>query len=348
MWESKFGHPNSLVDFHTGVDLAREIDARYRKELEHAPEPKTRPRDDSDDEGAPKRRRSCLERLRNDVDGARPFLDVYDITLYVDSREKRKNDNHEADAIVGLLHQGAQAMSVKKAPLQVGDYLFIATPKHEQQYDTFWRDRGIVVGSCIERKCASDFHTTVKGKSHHRKQTLALSRCGVPATYVIEGDIDSLDVCALDKQDLHDEMARLEIQLGFTVHRSPSFEHTVRYLQGLDAYLRSDLRRKSVDDVLQNAMAYRDIVSSLGIDERQWDLKARFGAFLLHVPGVKNEYVAHILGRYPTFALLKRALDSHSLEEPLLTRVLVPGARRRADAKKIADFFVMRDYPVTG
>ena len=95
-------------------------------------------------------------------------------------------------------------------------------------------------------------------------------------------------------------------------------------------------------------MAYRDIVSSLGIDERQWDLKARFGAFLLHVPGVKNEYVAHILGRYPTFALLKRALDSHSLEEPLLTRVLVPGARRRADAKKIADFFVMRDYPVTG
>ena len=94
MWESKFGHPNSLVDFHAGVDLAREIDSRYRKELEHAPEPKTRPRDDSDDEGAPKRRRSCLERLRNDVDGARPFLDVYDITLYVDSREKRKNDNH--------------------------------------------------------------------------------------------------------------------------------------------------------------------------------------------------------------------------------------------------------------
>ena len=131
--EIKVRHPNSLVDFHAGVDLAREIDARYRKELEHAPEPKTRPRDDDEETGAPKRRRSCLERLRNDVDGARPFLDVYDITLYVDSREKRKNDNHEADAIVGLLHQGAQAMSVKKAPLQVGDYLFIATPKHEQQ-----------------------------------------------------------------------------------------------------------------------------------------------------------------------------------------------------------------------
>ena len=39
-------------------------------------------------------------------------------------------------------------------------------------------------------------------------------------------------------------------------------------------------------------------------------------AFLLHAPGVKNEYVAHILAKYPTFALLKRALDSHSLEEP--------------------------------
>ena len=59
-------------------------------------------------------------------------------------------------------------------------------------------------------------------------------------------------------------------------------------------------------------MAYRDIIQSLGIDEKQWDLKARFGAFLLHVPGVKNEYVAHILAKYPTFALLKRALDSHS------------------------------------
>ena len=116
-------------------------------------------------------------------------------------------------------------------------------------------------------------------------------------------------------------------------------------MHGLDAYLRSDLRRKSVDDVLANAMAYRDIIQSLGIDERQWDLRARFGAFLLHVPGVKNEYVAHILAKYPTFSLLKRALDSHGLEEPLLTRVLVPGSRRGADAKKIADFFVMRDYP---
>ena len=113
----------------------------------------------------------------------------------------------------------------------------------------------------------------------------------------------------------------------------------------MDAHLRDDVRRMTVDDVLKNAMAYRDIIQTLGIDEQQWDLRARFGAFLLHVPGVKNEYVAHILAKYPTFSLLKRALDSHGLEEPLLTRTLVPGSRRRADAKKIADFFVMRDYP---
>ena len=73
----------------------------------------------------------------------------------------------------------------------------------------------------------------------------------MPATYVIEGNIEELDICALDKQDLHDEMARLEIQLGFTVHRSPSLRAHRRYLQGLDAYLRDDLRRKTVDDVLQ-------------------------------------------------------------------------------------------------
>ena len=33
----------------SGVELARDVDARYRKELEHAQS--TRPRDDDDDEG---------------------------------------------------------------------------------------------------------------------------------------------------------------------------------------------------------------------------------------------------------------------------------------------------------
>ena len=84
---------------------------------------------------------------------------------------------------------------------------------------------------------------TVKGKSHHRKQTPALS--GVACTPPIEGDVDTLDVCALDKQDLHDEMARLEVQLGFTVHRSRGGrEHTVGPPARQDAYLRQDLRRK--------------------------------------------------------------------------------------------------------
>lgn len=333
-----------------GDVLARAIDERYRAELEYTPPTeRTRPRDDDEAPMGPKKRRSCLERLRNDVDGAKPFLDVYDVTLYVDSREKTKNDKHEADAIVGRLLQTENTIAVRKASLQVGDYLFIATPKNEQPYDGFWRDRGVVVGPCLERKCASDFHSTVKGKSHHRKQTLALSRCGVPASYIIEGDVDALDVAALDRQALHDEMARLEVELGFTVHRSPSFDHTVRYLQGLDAYLKSDLRAKTVDDVLASGVAaYRDVVASLGISEKDWDLRARFGTFLLHVPGVKKEYVGHILAKYPTFALLKRALDSHGLEEPLLARIIVPGARRRADAKKIADFFVQRDYPAAG
>ena len=60
---------------------------------------------------------------------------------------------------------------------------------------------------------------------------------------------------------------------------------------------------------------------------------------------MKAEYVEPILAIYPTFHALKAALDAHSPgEEPLLTRVLVPGARRKADAKRVADFFCAPDY----
>ena len=55
----------------SGVELARDVDARYRKELEHAPEPKARPRDDdSDDEDEDKDEdgsaRTLLRRLHMD------------------------------------------------------------------------------------------------------------------------------------------------------------------------------------------------------------------------------------------------------------------------------------------
>ena len=53
-----------------------------------------------------KRRRSCLERLRNDVDGARPFLDVYDITLYVDSRENERTTTTRPTPSLGCCIKG--------------------------------------------------------------------------------------------------------------------------------------------------------------------------------------------------------------------------------------------------
>ena len=53
---------------------------------------------------------------------------------------------------------------------------------------------------------------------------------------------------------------------------------------------------------------------------------------------VSNEYVAHILAKYPTFALLKRALIPVHWKESLLTRVLVPGVAAPRGR-------VMRDTP---
>ena len=77
---------------------------------------------------------------------------------------------------------------------------------------------------------------------------------------------------------------------------------------------------------------------------KSWPLASKFGAFLLHVPSVKPEYVAPLLEAYATPAALKAALDAHALEEPLLAKVLAPGKTRRADAARVAKFFTDPEY----
>ena len=253
----------------------------------------------------------------------------------------------EAEAIVGKLCLGEApvASAVRKEAVAVGDYLWLAVPKARAGDARAWRDAGVVVGPVVERKCVSDFRTTVKGGTHHAKQTLAMKRCGLPGIYVVEGCLESVEATA-DRARLHGEMARLELEDGFVVHRTDSFDGTARYLQTLDAVLTADLGRRSARDVLDgpDVAAYADVCAGVAVDEKHWPLSSKFGAFLLHVPSVKPEYVAPLLDAYATPAALKAALDAHALEEPLLSKVLAPGKTRRADAARVAKFFTDPEY----
>ena len=95
----------------------------------------------------------------------------------------------------------------------------------------------------------SDFHTNEGRPITGSRRWLCLGGVFV----CDEGDIDSLDVCALDKQDLHDEMARLEIQLGLRSMVAPlSYGATCKRVT-----LTPRSTKKSVDDVLQTRWLIR-------------------------------------------------------------------------------------------
>ena len=61
---------------------------------------------------------------------------------------------------------------------------------------------------------------------------------------------------------------------------------------------------------LYDVAAYADVCQGVDVDEKSWPLASKFGAFLLHVPSVKPEYVAPLLDAYATPAALKAALDA--------------------------------------
>lgn len=269
------------------------------------------------------------------------------VTFVVDAREKRKNGKNEGEAIVGKLMLGEGRLAhVEKQAIGIGDYLWIATPKTSRTDPRAWRDLGLVVGPVVERKCVSDFNTTVRGGTHHKKQTLGMLRSRMPATYLIEGAFDDI-TSPSERKVLFDEMARMEVEDGFVVHRSDSFDRTVDYLKHLDVLVRDRLATETVADVLRrdDVASYPDLLNSLNTDVSDWTLKSKFGVFLLHVPHCHQKYVKNILRVYPTPNALKAALDAHSLNEPLLTNILEPGHKRAADAKKIANFFTSDDYP---
>ena len=144
----------------------------------------------------------------------------------------------------------------------------------------------------------------------------------------------------------------MEVEDGFVVHRSESFERTVDYLKALDAAVRARLAGASVGAVLAGGggggapavAAYADVCRGVDVHVRDWDLRSKLGVFLLHVPGVKVDHVERVLAAYPTFAALKAALDRHGAAEPLLARVLEPGHVRSAVAKRVAAFFTAPDY----
>ncbi|KAJ8614527.1 hypothetical protein CTAYLR_000815 [Chrysophaeum taylorii] len=275
------------------------------------------------------------------------FDDEYDITLAVDSREKRQTCSNEADAMLGKLRDQHNLLRVTKKTLEVADYVWIATPRGQSLAD--WKRDCFVLGRAVERKIVSDFNSTVRGGTHHAKQRLRMLRSPLARLiYLVEGSIEDLP-SVQDRQRLLDEMSLLELRDGFTVHCTDHFNTTAAYLKALDDLVRAKVRGKTTAEVLAmpDVVPYDSILKSIDVDPSKWNLKKRWAVMLLHVPGLKQAHVESIIAAgYDAPVKLADALINHPpSEEPLLTRVLEPGKRRAKLAADVAHFFVDRDYP---
>lgn len=278
------------------------------------------------------------------------FNDDFDITLAVDSREKRQTASNEVDAMLGMLRDQHNLLRVTKKPLEVADYMWIATPRGQSLED--WRRGCLVLGRAIERKTVSDFNTTVRGGTHHSKQRLRMLRSPLTRLiYLVEGSIEDLP-SPTDRQRLLDEMSRLELCDGFTVHCSDHFNTTAAYLKALDDVVRRKVCGRSTAEVLAmpDVASYDSILKSIDVDPNTWNLKKRWAVMLLHVPGLKHYHAQSIIDAgYDTptklvDALIAHAAKTHNKLEPLLTRILEPGKRRVKLAGDVAHFFLDQDY----
>lgn len=278
------------------------------------------------------------------------FNDDYDITLAVDSREKIRTNRNEVEAMIVMLRDQHNLLRVTKKTLNVADYMWIATPRGQSLDD--WKRGCLVMGRCIERKVVEDFKGTVRDGTHHSKQRLRMLRSPLKRLiYIVEGSIEELQH-ANDRQLILDEMSRLELVDGFTVHCSETFNTTAAYLKALDDIVRQMVRGKTTAEVMAmpDVVPYDSIADSIDVDPTKWKLKRRWGIMLLHVPGLKQNHAESIADAYDTPAKLVQALIAHGAEtsaakpEPLLTRVLEPGKKRAKLAGDVARFFLDKEY----
>mmetsp|Transcript_26402 Transcript_26402/g.91098 ORF Transcript_26402/g.91098 Transcript_26402/m.91098 type:complete len:176 (-) Transcript_26402:83-610(-) len=170
-----------------------------------------------------------------------------------------------------------------------------------------------------------------------------MKRCPRP-TYLVEGEFDGFTDA--ERQECDFELSRLELLDDFVVHRSTNFDCSVAYLRALDDALRLALRNRNTRDVLGSfdARAYADVAGAIDVTPSKWPLWRRWALALMHVPGVSASQAENVVAAYDTPRKLIDALRSHAAAEPLLTRVLEPGRKLAAQAKRIAAFFLDDEY----
>lgn len=260
----------------------------------------------------------------------------YEIVLCIDSRERISNDFSKDNraAFASALQKQGVLVDVRTLPL--GDFVWIAreldSPRcgdNPSQLSSMSNtiQRELVLDIIVERKRIDDLASSIKDK-RWAEQKFRLKNCGLrKPTYLVEymgRNSRQNEHGAIKPEALEQAMANAEID-GFCVHKTDSFEETIRYLTTMTRWIQSHYRNQVIKSCTD-----KDPIDKLPpsshtyISFNQFTLNAgkiqvftareMFRKQLMQMRGLSIAKTNVIISQYPTFASLMSAYTSDCMD----------------------------------
>ncbi|KAJ1933249.1 Crossover junction endonuclease mus81, partial [Linderina pennispora] len=158
----------------------------------------------------------------------------YDIILVVDNREVHSVSDR--NMIQKELED--QCVKVEIRPLTVGDYLWIARAKSASRFKHL---PDIVLDYVVERKRMDDLCASIRD-GRYREQHSRIHHTGFTNVfYIVEGN-DPDAVARLGESRVNSAISRVQVQHGFHLKRTVSFEASLKMLRQTTKVLESTLK----------------------------------------------------------------------------------------------------------